>query len=265
MRTSEWLVVGYFLYLSLAALRPALGFARRLRVWGSAAGIGLVVVIIPRVPQTDLVSLARDWVPAAYIVAAYYVTGFFIDRPSPTQEAWLQRWDARLLPSHGGIRIPAFPRACLELAYGFCPVLIVWGFVALVWVGRGYLADRYWTMVTASELAAFASLPWFQTRPPWIVENREPTPELELQSANFVWLRNTSLCMNTFPSGHAAGSLAAALAVLPWAPLAGGILLALALSIALASVVGRYHYALDALTGLALACVICGVVWLAQI
>ena len=59
--------------------------------------------------------------------------------------------------------------------------------------------------------------------------------------------------LNTFPSGHAAASLATALAVGARLPLAGFALGLLALAIAIGSVVGRYHYAADALAGIALA------------
>ena len=62
-----------------------------------------------------------------------------------------------------------------------------------------------------------------------------------------------SIQLNTFPSGHAAASLATALAVGARLPLAGLPLGLLAIAIAIASVVGRYHYAADALTGAALA------------
>jgi len=59
--------------------------------------------------------------------------------------------------------------------------------------------------------------------------------------------------LNTFPSGHAAASLATALAVGTNLPLAGLPLGLLALAIAIGSVVGRYHYAADALAGAAVA------------
>ena len=61
---------------------------------------------------------------------------------------------------------------------------------------------------------------------------------------------------NTFPSGHAAGSLAVALGVIGPFPAAGIVLLALAVAICAAAVVGRYHYAIDVIAGIVLALVI---------
>jgi membrane-associated phospholipid phosphatase len=47
------------------------------------------------------------------------------------------------------------------------------------------------------------------------------------------------------PSGHAAGALATALAVGTTMPAAGAVFLVLAISIAAATVLGRYHYVID--------------------
>ena len=79
-----------------------------------------------------------------------------------------------------------------------------------------------------------------------------PSPGL-IRGLNVRVLGVVSNQLNTFPSGHAAASLATALAVgapLPWAGLLFGLL---ALAIAIGSVVGRYHYAADALAGVAIA------------
>ena len=62
-----------------------------------------------------------------------------------------------------------------------------------------------------------------------------------------------SVQLNTFPSGHTAGVLAAALAVGAHLPPAGAALGVIALGVAVGSVVGRYHYAADAITGAAVA------------
>ena len=57
----------------------------------------------------------------------------------------------------------------------------------------------------------------------------------------------------TIPSGHVAGALATALAVGTVMPGAGAVLLGLALSIAVASVLGRYHYLTDSGLGAVIA------------
>ena len=72
---------------------------------------------------------------------------------------------------------------------------------------------------------------------------------------NLAVLDRASVQWNTFPSGHTAASVATALAVASDMPLAGVVLGVVAVSIAAGSVVGRYHYAADALAGVAVAIV----------
>ena len=54
------------------------------------------------------------------------------------------------------------------------------------------------------------------------------------------------------PSGHAATSVAAALAVLTASVPVGLVVSIVAISIVLATVVGRYHYAIDSALGTAI-------------
>jgi membrane-associated phospholipid phosphatase len=69
--------------------------------------------------------------------------------------------------------------------------------------------------------------------------------------------------VNTFPSGHVAVSIAVGFGVAAALPLTGFALLVAAASIAVACVVGRYHYTVDVVSGAALGLVVCGVVaWL---
>jgi membrane-associated phospholipid phosphatase len=68
-------------------------------------------------------------------------------------------------------------------------------------------------------------------------------------------LSRASIQLNTFPSGHAATAVAAALAVGARLPLPGLMMSVIALGILGGSVLGRYHYAADALSGAVLALV----------
>ena len=66
-------------------------------------------------------------------------------------------------------------------------------------------------------------------------------------------LGRASIQVNTLPSGHAAGAVATALAVATVMPDAGAVFLVLALSIAMATVIGRYHYIVDSVLGIVVA------------
>ena len=61
----------------------------------------------------------------------------------------------------------------------------------------------------------------------------------------------TSIGFNTFPSGHVAGSLAVALAVSEAVPAATIPMLVGAALISVSTVIGRYHYAVDGIAGVA--------------
>jgi membrane-associated phospholipid phosphatase len=92
-------------------------------------------------------------------------------------------------------------------------------------------------------------LPWLQTRSPRVIEvSTNETPSI-LRRLNLAVLGRGSIQANTFPSGHAAGSVAAALAVSGPMPTAGLVFVVLAASIVAATVIGRYHYVVDSVLG----------------
>ena len=258
MRVSEAIAVAYFTYLAITALVVPLPLARRLRVWIAA---GLVVgteIVLARVPPTPGLEALRDWLPALVILFAYFVTGFFFVAPSARAEAWLRHWDDRLIGARRFENVPRPVRVYFDAVYDACFLIIPAGFAVLVWAGQSAGADRYWTLVSAAEFLAFGTLPWFQARPPWAIEARRAIDRAAFRRFSLSWVNHTTIHANTFPSAHASASLAAALAVWPAVPWAGALLTVLAVSIAAASVVGRFHYAIDAITGLLLALALWG-------
>jgi membrane-associated phospholipid phosphatase len=74
-----------------------------------------------------------------------------------------------------------------------------------------------------------------------------------LRRVNLTLVNRASIQVNTLPSGHAAGAFATAIAVGAIMPVAGIVFLLLALSISIATVVGRYHYVVDTVLGVLVA------------
>ena len=70
--------------------------------------------------------------------------------------------------------------------------------------------------------------------------------------ANVFVLGRVSHHLNTFPSGHVAVSVAAAISAGTIWPLAGGVLGIIAVGVAVGAASGRYHYIVDVLLGLAI-------------
>ena len=258
MRSSEWVALLYFIYLAVVCwLRPLPPF-RRLII--TSVSVALIVAI--RVTAWIAPSFVRDWTPFLYVSVGYYLTGFLFVAPSAELEAWLLKWDHYWFgdPTTRFANWPWWVVAYLDVVYTLCFLLLPGGFAALALTGHSERANRYWTMVLAADLGAFAPLSFFQTRPPWALE---PPPKLRASGihrlASYVVKRGTT-GVNTFPSGHVAVSIAVAAGVMSSLPVTGAILMAVAASIGVACVVGRYHYAMDVLTGAVLGTVVCIVV-----
>jgi membrane-associated phospholipid phosphatase len=254
LRSSEWVSFVYFAAMPAIAWMRPLPAARRaqISIAGAASCAAIVFMIRPAA------GVVRDWAPALLILLGYYVSGRFFVRSSGAFEAWLSAWDRRLLgdPSRRFARWPRFLLAYLEIVYMGCFMLVPAGFAALAWTGRAAMADRYWTMVSAAELGSFVSLGVIQSRPPWMIERKAALPDRAIHRLASQMVEHVTIRANTFPSGHVAGSLAVALAVIGAMPMAGAVFLALALSISVACIVGRYHYAIDVFAGAALALLI---------
>lgn len=212
----------------------------------SAAAAGTVVAI-----ARSEAAWIRDVAPMAYILAGYFLSGYLYASPSLATEAWLMRWDQRLLgdPAMRFVRWPRVLVAALEVIYMGCFLLIPAGAGLLALTGHGALLDRYWTMVVGSEFAAFGPLAFIQTRPPWVLERKPQLADKTIHYLATQMVEHVSIGVNTFPSGHAAVSLAVALGVIGTLPWAGTVLLGLAIGICIACVVGRYHYWIDVAAG----------------
>ena len=250
MRSSEWIAFAYFSYIAVAAVAGRARATKRAAVAAVALACAAGVWAGVRTPTA-----IRNWLPSLHVLAAYYVTGGLFTAPSLRLEQWLVEWDRRLLgdPVH---RFAAWPRVLvgyLEIVYMGCFILVPGGFAVLALGGHAVEANHYWTLVLAAEFGAFAPLSVFQTRPPWVLEGKPELADRLVHRAASGMVEWLSIRVNTFPSGHVAGSLAIALAVLPSMPVAGGVFLVLALSIAGGCIVGRYHYVVDVIAGAALA------------
>jgi hypothetical protein len=193
-------------------------------------------------------------VPGALLLAGYWLSGLLFGTP----QAWLERWldgiDRRAFAS---LRINAWLQAApmwvlelLEAAY-VSDYLVV-GAGAIIAGSAGTEAvSRYWTIVLAAELVCYAALPFLRSRPPraleppGVVARRRPV----LRRLNVAILDRASVQANTIPSGHVAGAVAAALAVMTVSAMAGWMLLGGALLISVSAVTGRYHYAVDCALG----------------
>lgn len=254
LRVSEWIVLGYFAYLGAALVVVPVEAARRRRTGLLIIGIAATLLARSRLPASG--SIIRDWLPIGDIPLAYWLPAAIARPPSEVWERRFLALDRRWL--HLDVvryseRLPGAVGALLELSYLFCYLVIPAGLAALSFAGFRGDIDRFWTSVLLSVLPCYGLVIWVPLRPPRMLEGGMTTPARSVMRAlNLQILDHASIQLNTFPSAHVAGSIATMLAVASRLPLMGAALGVVAAGITIGSVLRRYHYAVDALAGVAL-------------
>ena len=92
LRTSEWIVVGYFLYLAGAATAvPAIGRQQRLRVIGTAVVVLIAVFTLAAFGTRAI--FWRDWMPLLYIVIGYRLPALLVTRNQAARGGDAHDWE----------------------------------------------------------------------------------------------------------------------------------------------------------------------------
>jgi membrane-associated phospholipid phosphatase len=230
------------LAVSLRGLSPGV---RARAVGGSAGGI-LITTASVLVPSNVFL---HGWLlPPLLLLLGYWTSGLLFTAPMPRAEQALRQIDSVLRVRAIASAAPRWTAELLELSYAAVYALIPIALVLHLRFTASPDYDRFWTVILVTDYVCFGVLPWIQTRPPRALEPGDPWRS-SLRAFNLRLLGAASIRVNTFPSGHAAEALAAALLVsnAPYAVVAWMLFNALAVSAG--AVLGRYHYATDALTG----------------
>lgn len=245
MRVWEAATLLFFLYVGALAPFGNRSHATRARLYlGVAAGF----LFVAFVANIRYVPVLHDWVaPPIALLLGYWTSGLLFIAPRADQEDALMSLDRRLRILETARRLPAAVAALLEVAYAGVYVAVPAALVVHLWSVPQPSAERFWTVILLTDYVCFGVLPWVQTRPPRALEKLEPW-QSPFRRFN-MRLLGASIKVNTFPSGHAAEALAAALLVIGASPSIVGLMFASALAIAAGTVFGRYHYAADALSG----------------
>jgi len=279
LRLSEWIALVYFFFLAATAGRAPVAASRRWQVIAVTAIVALLILALALAPGGGVTLIVRDWIPLLYLIAGYWSPALLVRAPDERLERALLDFDRRWLHRTGfrNVRfrtvdttlepsgsLPAQARETWtgrwrrlfvelgELSYLFCYPLVPIGFACLYLAGLRAEADRFWTVVFLAVFPCYGALPWLPTRPPRVVEGA-PARHSTIRTLNLRILERASVKLNTFPSGHVASAVATALVVATRLPTAGLMLTVIAGGIAAASIVGRYHYLADVLSGAAIA------------
>jgi len=266
---AEQVALGFFAYITLVAF--AFDLAPRdcwVIVALNTVTVATMVALSRNLRQARWLAAARDWLPALLILVAYRESGLLL-KPDPSHrlDYLFIPWD-RFLLKNAAVQAVLYAGApwlqhYLEFAYLLCYPLVPLGVAAIYFASRraklnapaaqpGWRAlDDFWETVLLATLFCFAVYPFFPLTPPRVLFRDVPGPHIDplLRKWNFWLLDHYSVQACIFPSGHVAAVTAVALAVRKHARRLGVLFSFLAASIAVATVYGRYHYAVDAVAG----------------
>jgi hypothetical protein len=237
-----------FAYTALVAavFRSGLPRAVRLRaVGGSVAGLLLTAASA----MVAFHRLLHGWLlPPALLLLAYWTSGLLFVAPMRDVEKMFAFVDRLVHVRNFGSWAPSSVAEFLEFSYAAVFALVPIALALHLNFAAAPDTDRFWTVILVTDFVCFAALPWIQTRPPRALEGGEPWSS-SFRAFNLRWLGTASIQVNTFPSGHAAEAVAAALLV---SNLRTGVFILMlfnAAAVSAGAVFGRYHYAIDAFAG----------------
>ena len=264
LRVHEWMFIAYFAYV--AAISPL--FTTRPKLHGQPFVLLIAVLvafyITARLQKTRLsfgMDIARDWMPLFFVFLAFREMDYFVPKQYDllTEMSWI-RWDSILLDGLKlrehieafGAVIPYYLELCYLLVYGVSFYCI--GRLSAL-AGRKAI-NRFWNIFLLGTLGAYSLFPYFPTEPPRYAfsDIGAPTIVTPLRELNLYLLDRTTIHSGVFPSAHVSAAFSAAFAMILLMPRRwdGRLLFIYAASVAVATLYGRYHYAVDALAGFAI-------------
>jgi membrane-associated phospholipid phosphatase len=257
MRAAEWVLAVYFVYVAL--LTGLLGLPPRSQeiAWTLAAVILTVILILAKLKW----EIVRDWFALAGTLTAYREMNLFSPErhQHKLEQIWIV-WDRVLLHQAGFQRAieslgPVVP-SILELAYLLVYAIAPFALAALYISYHPERAPRLTLYYVLGTLLAYACFPFFPSEPPRTVFAGMDMPNVTtwFRTSNMFVVGGYGIHSSVFPSAHVSSAFAAAMGMvhlLPEKPWVGRGMLIYACVVSLATIYGRYHYAVDAVAGLA--------------
>ncbi len=261
LRASERLLACYFAYVAVlsAYRRGSLNLGDRALWIMAAVVLMLVLIAFAEMYFPVPVSRFRDFLPLGLTLAAFEEMNLFAPRQfsGGLEQSWI-RWDHVLLHDWHlraaieslGATIPVYLEFCYLLVYGLGTYCVI-----LLYVKRRRRdIDRFFLICLTGTLVAYALLPFFPSQPPRLLFAGldEPAVTSWVRRFNLWILRRATIHVGVFPSAHVSSAFAAAWAMfllLPRQKRYGWGVLAYAVSVAIATIYGRYHYAADVAAG----------------
>ena len=258
----EWFTLGHFAFFSCYAWIRRLPRGQRIKI--TLLGlIGVLTILttaaMDKSAGSSAVHVIRDFLPSLLMLLAYWQSGLFYLHANLKLQNGLVEFDKRVAVLIGELRLSdrtlQWLDHYLESAYLFCYPMVPLGIVILYFLKLESQVPEFWKIVIPPSFVCYAVVAFVQTLPPRTLEAEMLRKRGGVQTLNLGIIQRASIQINTFPSAHAAASMAVALAITHVNPLIGGILIWLALSIAAAAAVCRYHFTADVVIGTLIAIV----------
>ncbi len=269
LRPSDWITI---FYLAITGVLACI-FHKNLRWWGiyvvgHAGGIFgiLSLTFIPKDSLPPLPQILRDWYPLATIPV------FYLEIPSLTQmvlgryfDDKIIEWEERLFNGQPSVYLSGyFPSKWLSESLHLCYFsyyLIVFGLATVLYFQGRH--EVFHEVVFVEVLTFNLCLLWYILMPvmgPRYKFEKISGPLAEGYVFQLVHriLSGASSKGTAFPSSHCAIGVIVVLYAARYHPMAFTVLCPFGIGLVVGTVYGRFHYAVDAIVGTALAVVVFG-------
>ena len=269
-RQSEYVLLVYFAYTSVLACILPLRVPIPLVTVGinllALAGLMLLAGVESN-SRNELLKGLRGFFPLPMVLLAYREMGWFA-QPMLThhlENSWIA-WDQIVLPTlHYAVEVfgPVVP-SILEIAYSLASPTPLMAILLLSLLKRQERLDAFWFSFLLSTFLSYSLFPYFPSEPPRTIFplDNVPTFNTIFRQFNFDLLGEHGIRTSVFPSAHVSAGFGAAIGLwsaLPERRWLWRSFFCLASLITIATVYGRYHYAVDAVAGLGVSAVALGV------
>jgi len=254
----ERVALAYFCYLALLSFFYPLTALDRLALFALPVAIW-AVLRLETAASRPWSRVVRQWASLALILLAYWRLSWFGSTPPGQLELTWVRWDEQLLNNYGlrpaiesaGWIGPSILESCYLLIYAIPPISL-----AILYACRASdRANRHLLILFLGTFAAYALVPFFPVVPPRIAFPASVPPSYHgiARELNLSLLGRFNVAIAVFPSGHVALALSAALGLfhaLRERALIWGLAFLFAFLVYVATIYGRYHYAVDGLASI---------------
>ena len=273
LRKSEWILVGYFLYVvgvSLFIDIPPHVRTRVLVVNATVIAAYLALGFCFSGRASRVLNIFRDWTPFFLVPLCYREMGWFApaEHTYELERVWIV-WDRWLLHDWGvrdaiealGPVLPAYLEICYTLVYLLAPFVML---MLYAYLYRREASDRFLFIYLLGTLLSYALFPYFPSEPPRTVFPLDDMPRIDTVFRQINWwiLKDAGIHTSVFPSAHVSASCSVVFGAFlimkrgRWAPYAAA---AVTLGIFWATIYGRYHFAVDSVAGVGVSLAALGV------